>query len=205
MEETLVFIDEGFLDKLSKVFGEGKRLKFDKFDFAKRIAKKQNLYCKHLFYYTCPPFQSNNPNENEIKRKGGHDKFIAKLSENKNITVREGRCQRIINQNGELEYKQKGVDILLSIDLSHLKDDFLEINKIILISSDTDFCPIIVDIKNRWKIDTILYSYFDRARNSKFSLSNELLKCCLKYVKIQKEDFISCQIKKTKIDEKQKI
>ncbi len=63
MEETLVFIDEGFLDKLLKLFGDGKRIKFDKFDFAKRIAKKQNLLCKHLFYYTCPPFQSDHPTE----------------------------------------------------------------------------------------------------------------------------------------------
>ena len=29
MEETIVFIDEGFLDKLTKLFGEGKRLKFE--------------------------------------------------------------------------------------------------------------------------------------------------------------------------------
>jgi hypothetical protein len=31
MEETLVFIDEGFLDKLTLLLGEGKRLKFEKF------------------------------------------------------------------------------------------------------------------------------------------------------------------------------
>ena len=40
MEETLVFIDEGLLDNVVKFFGESKRLKFDKFEFAKRIAKK---------------------------------------------------------------------------------------------------------------------------------------------------------------------
>ena len=30
MEETLVFMDEGFLDKVVKLFGESKRLNFDK-------------------------------------------------------------------------------------------------------------------------------------------------------------------------------
>ena len=45
MEETLVFIDEGFLDKLTKLFGDGVRLKFDKFEFAKAIAEKQ-AFCK---------------------------------------------------------------------------------------------------------------------------------------------------------------
>jgi len=54
MEDTIFFIDEGFLDKLTKFFGDTIRLKFDKFEFAKRISKKQSLFCKHLFYYTAP-------------------------------------------------------------------------------------------------------------------------------------------------------
>jgi uncharacterized LabA/DUF88 family protein len=196
MEETLVFIDEGFLDKLIKLLGDGTRLKFDKLDFAKRIAKKQNLLCKRLFYYTCPPFQSENPPERERSMKEGYDKFISALSKNKNIIIRQGRCQRIINSNNKIEYSQKGVDVLLTIDLSHLKEDFPKINKIILISSDTDFCPIIKDIKKREDVEVILYTYFDRKRNSKFSLSNELIACCSKYFKLTKEDFILCPIKK---------
>ncbi len=198
MEETLIFIDEGFLDKLTKLFGDGTRLKFDKFDFAKRIAKKQNLLCKHLFYYTCPPFQSDIPMEEETKRKRGYDNFISALSKNKDITIREGRLQKIINPDGKIDYNQKGVDVLLTIDLSHLKEDYSNINKIILVSSDTDFCPIINDVKNRWKIEVVLYSYFEKKRGSKFSVSNELLKCCSKYVQLTKEDFTSCPIKKQK-------
>ena len=195
MEETLVFIDEGFLDNLIKFFGEGKRIKFDKFEFAKRIAKKQNLLCKHLFYYTAPPFQSPHSSEKENKMREGYDKFILSLSKNKDLTIREGRCQRIINEIGELEYNQKGVDTLITIDLGHIKDDFSDIKKIILVSSDTDFCPAIKDIKNRDKIEVTLYTYFDRKRKSKFSLSNELIDCCSNYFKLTKEDFTSCPIK----------
>lgn len=198
MDETLVFIDEGFLDKLTRLLGKGIRLKFDKFDFAKRLAKKQNLICKHLFYYTCPPFQSSNPTEEEIKRKKGYDGFIFSLSKNKEITIREGRVQKIINKKGEIEFKQKGVDTLLTIDLSHIKDDYLEIKKIILVSSDTDFCPVIEDIKRRRGIEVILYTYFDKIRGSKFSLSNELIKCCSKYFKLTEEDFTSCPIRKSR-------
>ena len=40
MNKTLVFIDEGFLSKVSKHFGEGEYLKFDKIKFAKMISKK---------------------------------------------------------------------------------------------------------------------------------------------------------------------
>lgn len=197
MEETLVFVDEGLLKELVEYFGDGKRLKFDKFDFAKRLAKKQGLFCKHLFYYTCPPFQSDAPTEDEAYRKQGHDKFVNALSKNKNITIREGRCQRL-KIDGEYIYKQKEVDNLLTIDMGHIKDDFPEIKKVILVSSDTDFCPSIRDVKKRNKIEVILYTYFDRERKSKFSLSNELIDCCSKYFKLTKEDFTSCSIKKWK-------
>ena len=160
--------------------------------------KKQNLICKHLFYYTCPPFQSAKPTKEEAERKKGHDKFIIALSKNKDTTTRQGRCQKIINESGEIEYNQKGVDTLLTLDLSHVKDDFPNIKKIILVSSDTDFCPAIRDIKKRDKIEVILYTYFDRKRKSKFSLSNELIYCCSRYFKLTKEDFASCPIRKQK-------
>ncbi len=198
MEETLIFIDEGFLDKLTRILGDGIRLKFDKFEFANKIAKKQNLFCKHLFYYTAPPFQGTPPTTKEKNMKEGYDKFISALSKNKDITIREGRCQKVINQKGEIGYKQKGVDTLLTIDLSHLKEDYPEVKWIILVSSDTDFCPAIKDIKKRSDIEVILYTYFDRKRNSKFSLSNELISCCSKYFKLSKEDFENAPLDKNK-------
>ena len=188
MKETLVFIDEGFLDKLTKLFGGRKRLKFNKFDFAKRIAKKQGLFCRHLFYYTAPPFQSENSTELERKMKEGYDRFVNALAKDKRISIREGRCQKIVNSSKE-EFHQKGVDTLITIDLSHVKDDFPKINEIILVSSDTDFCPAIRDIRIRDKIKVILYTYFDKKRKSKFSLSNELIDCCSGFVKLSKEDF----------------
>lgn len=189
MEKTIVFIDEGFLDKLSFFLGNQKRLKFDKHNFAKTISQKENLFCEHLFYYTAPPFQGTPPTNDERKRKIGYDRFIESLSRNKKITIREGRCQKTFDKNGNAIFKQKGVDTLITIDLGHLKDDFPEIKTIILVSSDTDFCPAIKDIKERNKIEVILYTYFDKKRNSKFSLSNELISCCSKWKKIEKENF----------------
>ena len=114
MINTLVFIDEGFLDKLSLFFGDKKRIKFDKFNFAKKISQKEGLFCQHLFYYTAPPFQGTPPTIDERKRKEGYDKFIRSLSRNKNITVREGRCQRTFDEQGQVIFKQKGVDTLLT-------------------------------------------------------------------------------------------
>ena len=195
MEETLVFIDAGFINKLALHFGENKRINFDFFCFAKRIAKEQNLFCKKLFYYTAPPFQSANPTTDEKKRKQGYDSFIKAISKNKDIIIREGRVQKTFDENGNPKFVQKGVDTLITIDITNIKTDYKEIKKIILISSDTDFCPIIREIKQRSNIEVILYSYFDRKRHSKFSLSNELISCCSSYHKIEKSFMQDCELK----------
>lgn len=200
LDETIVFIDEGFLDKLTKLFGEDKRLKFDKFDFAKNIAEKQNLLCTHLFYYTCPPFQSSNPSEEEIIRKKGYDKFIHSLSKNKKITIREGRVQKIMSGENKIEYRQKGVDTLLTIDMSHINEDFPKIKKIIVVTSDTDFCPVIKDVKERGGIEVILCTYLDKKRKSKFSLSNELIDCCSRYILLSKKDFDDVPLKTKEVE-----
>ena len=68
IEETIIFIDDGFLGKLSKYLGGGKYLKFDRILFSKNLANKINLNCIKIFYYTAPPFRPNNPTPEENKR-----------------------------------------------------------------------------------------------------------------------------------------
>ena len=138
MDEVLIFIDETFLEKLSKHLGKGKYLKFDKVLFANNLAKKQNLSCKKIFYYTAPPFQSPIPNMEEEKKRYGYDKFVHKLRE-RGVIVREGRCQRL-KIDGRFEYKQKAVDVLLSMDLTIVPLEFPKIKRIILISSESVCC-----------------------------------------------------------------
>ena len=126
---TLVFIDAGFLSKLSRYFGAGKFLIYDILCFAQNIAKKEKLICKRTFYYTAPPFQSDNPTKEEERRKEGYDKFVKKLKQ-KGILVREGRCQRL-KIKGNYIYNQKAVDILMAIDLMEVPLKFSRIKKII--------------------------------------------------------------------------
>ena len=185
-EEVLFFIDSGFLTKLSKHLGGGKYLKYKVRDLIKNICIKECLTLKKACYYTAPPFQSEPQITEETKKKEGHDKFVKKLRE-KDVIVREGRVQRLRILR-EFTYKQKSVDILLAKDLMNVKTEYKEINKIILISSDTDFCPIIDDLVNN-KITVILYTYFDRKRKSQFSLSNHLIASCSRHAIIKLEDF----------------
>jgi len=194
MEDTLVFIDAGFLSKLSKHFGKGKYLVYNLIDFSKNISKKQNLFCKEIFYYTAPPFIPDKPSTKETKMKKNYDNFISRLSKHKNFNIREGRCQRL-KLNNKFEYKQKGVDSLVVIDLMTIPIDYSKIKKIILIASDSDFVPVINNLKKR-NIKIILYTYYEKGRKARFSTSNELIKSVYKYVLLSKKDFINAPLNK---------
>jgi len=187
MENTLILQDGGFLSKLSKHFGSGKYLKYDLINFSKNIAKKQNLFCKRIFYYTAPPFQSARPTEDESRRYKVYEKFRRKLSNYKLISIREGRCQRL-KIDGKYIYKQKAVDTLAIIDLMSIPLKYPNIKKVILIASDSDFVPAVKEL-DKLNIKTILYTYYEKRRTAKFSTSNNLIKSVHKYVLLTKKDF----------------
>jgi hypothetical protein len=115
MSDTLVFIDDGFLSKLSKFFGEGKYIKLHRKKISELIARKESTNLLKTYLYTAPPFQRNVPTLLEEKRRRGYDRFVKSLID-EGIEVREGRCQRL-KINGEFVYTQKGVDTLLTMDL----------------------------------------------------------------------------------------
>lgn len=186
MDRVLVFIDDGFLSKLSKFFGDGKYLKLHRKKFAERVSKKERLRCENVFLYTAAPFQSSYPNKLEIKRKEGYDVFKNSLIK-EGVIFREGRCQRL-KIDGKFMYKQKAVDVLLAMDLMNVYANYSEIKRIILISSDSDFVPVIEDLEKKG-VKTVLYTYFDKKRNTNFSRSNDLIKSVYKYVILNKEDF----------------
>ena len=181
MKQTIVFIDAGYLSFISKFFGNGKPLKYKMEVFAKNLAKSKNLECKKIYFYTAPPYQDSKPTKEENRRKASYDKFVAKLK-GVGVIVREGRCQKIDNT-----YQQKGVDTLLTIDLSRIPKKE-EISDVIVLTSDTDFVPIINDLSED-EINVILAYFTDRKRKSGLSLSNHLLKACKNKIKIKKEYF----------------
>ncbi len=200
-DDCFIFIDDGFLSKLSKYFGGGKYLKFDKVSFAMSIANKQNFNCKHIYYYLAPPFQSPKPTVDEINRKENHDKFVKSISQNTIITIREGRCQRIKNKESEFIFKQKAVDSLMIIDLMSIPIKHKDIKKIILIASDSDFVPAVEELKNLG-LEIVLYTYYVKKRDTGLSRSNYLMKAVSRYVKLSKEDFINSPFVKNKGEKK---
>lgn len=188
MEDTLVFVDDGFFGLVKKHFQEenGKPKKY--LQTFRNICKKENLNLKHLYIYTAPPYQSQTPNKTETFLMSRYQNMTKMLRKKKWITLREGRCQKIINEHGKEEFSQKGIDALIILDMYDVKENYPNINKIILIASDSDFVPVIERMKQKG-FEIILYTYFDRKRNSRFSTSNHLLKVASRWTRLQRKDF----------------
>jgi uncharacterized LabA/DUF88 family protein len=187
MEDTLIFIDDGFFRLLKKHFERQSGRKKKLLQTFRNICKKENLNLKHLFFYSASPYQSEKPLPKENKLRKDFDIIKKMIVKRKWATFREGRCQRL-KVDGKYIYNQKGVDILLVIDLMRFQKKFPEVKKILLVACDSDFVPAIKQLRKE-NIEVILYTYFDRKRNSPFSRYNEFLKSCNKWVKLTEEDF----------------
>lgn len=181
MNGTYVFIDGKYLSLISKHFGNGKYLDFDLNQFAYTIAKSQGLWCKGVFYYTAPPYQSPKPTKDEKLRKSNYDRFVNAMRRIQNFTIREGRCQKIDDV-----FHEKGVDTLLTMDLVDAPKN--DIKTLVLIICDTDFVPILSKLKNSG-VEIILFYFNDFKRNSKFSMSNHLFTVCSRHILIDLELF----------------
>ena len=187
MEDSLVFVDNGFFKLVQKEFSIRGKKKKKLLQTFRNICMKEKLNLKHLYFYTAPPYQGYNLTKEEIKLKKNYDGLSRLLNYKKWVTLREGRCQRL-KIDGNYKYTQKGVDILLTIDLMRFDRKFPSVKKIILIACDSDFVPVIEQLKGEG-VEVILYTYFDRIRESRFSRYNELLGSCSRWVKLKSEDF----------------
>ena len=120
------------------------------------------------------------------KRKERYDSFRNSLIK-EDVIFREGRIQKL-KIDEEFVFKQKGVDTLMTMDLLKIAQS-KEVNKIVLITSDTDFVPIIKDVRKNYKLNVILAYFTDRKRKSPFSLSNHLWKVVDEKILIKKKYF----------------
>ncbi len=97
-----------------------------------------------------------------------------------NFFIRQGRCQK--TDDG---FQQKGVDTLLTMDLTEVA---MIVDTIVLVICDTDFVPILNKLKDS-SVEIILFYFSDFKRNSKFSMSNHLFTACSKHILLELEHF----------------
>ncbi len=188
---VVVFIDNAYLLRLRNyLFKEGLKYSIKKFVF--NLAQKNSCYVEKIFFYDAPPFQSQSPTEDERKKKESYDKFISYLRK-EGIDIREGRTQRL-KIGDKFVFRQKGVDMLLGIDMVGIEKDFPSIKEVVLLSGDSDFVPVVEKLKKQ-EITVMLWTYFEKKRASPFSKSNKLVDSVGNYIKITKEDFETARLK----------
>jgi len=183
--KVVIFVDNAYFLRLKKYFFKS-GIKFSLKNFIENVAGKNKLFIEKIFLYDAPPFQDKQSTSEEKKMKEIYDKFAFRFRK-EGIIVREGRTQRL-RVGDNFVYKQKGVDMLLGIDMVGVLLEFSGIRNVVLLTGDSDFVPVIEKL-NKQKVNTILWTYFDRKRSSPFSRCNELMKSVSKFILLTKEDF----------------
>jgi len=165
MGKAVVFIDGGYLNKVLE--GVYSRPLFSYEKFSDKLCS--NAYCERVrtYYYNCAPFQSNPPTASEATKLGDFQRFISYLKKSPRFEVRLGRLQKIEN-----EFRQKYVDVFLSVDLVKLACKGI-IDKAVLVSGDSDFVPAIKVAKEEGIVTILYYS-----KTSPMYVHNELLETC---------------------------
>ena len=146
-DRAAVFIDGGYFDKVLEGLG---RLRVDYRTFSDKVAGGTERL--RTYYYHCMPYQSNPPTLEERQRHSSMDRFVHLLRLLPRFEVRLGRLQFI---NGE--FRQKGVDVLLSMDLVELAATG-QIAKAVLVTGDSDFAPAARRARDKGVLVQLFYS-----------------------------------------------
>jgi len=162
MDKVAVFVDLGYINNVTLKFGNLK-IDFQKLGIKLIDTNVENHY--RTYVYSCPPYQSNPPTDEEKLRKSKYDRFVHNIISKSRIELRSGR---LVKRNGGI-FTQKRVDTFFAIDLVKLSVQ-KTIQKAILIAGDSDFVPAIKEAKEQGVI-VKLYYYKD-------TVHNELLECC---------------------------
>lgn len=131
------------------------------------------------YYYTCPPYQSASPTESEKIRKANSDRFLNKLQSLPRFEIRTGLLQK--TKDKKRPYIQKGVDVLLSIDLTEISAKGV-IDKVIIVSADSDFDPAIKKAKDYFVLVTLASFYQHKSQvlyascDDRISIDEEFIK-----------------------------
>lgn len=172
MGQASVFIDGGYFRELTKFYGE---LSVDYESFSDALADPDDRFRTYL--YDCPPWQSDPPTDEERRRISGYQKFKRALQYLDRFKIREGRLQRI----GD-DFRQKKVDIMLAVDAVKLAHTG-KIDRAILVTSDSDFVPVIEAIDGTGVTSTLYYdpnlSYHNsllETVDERFELSEQFLR-----------------------------
>ena len=108
------------------------------------------------YYYTSMPYQSNPPTEDERQRYSKANRFVNSLRHIPRFEVKLGRLQKLTDSDGD-HYRQKGVDMMLGVDLVRMSWD-KQIQKAVIMTADSDFVYAVQAAKDAGVLTQLCYS-----------------------------------------------
>ena len=169
-ERIIILIDGGYLDAILRDQFNHTKISYPK--FVTELAQGHTVL--RTYYYTCEPWQSNPPTEDERRRISNAQKFRGYLQRIPNFEVRLGRlAYRGITTDGKVILEQKQVDILLALELVRMSMK-RAISRAILITGDSDFVPAINLAKDEG-IEVFL-AHADRPHESLVNAVDQIIK-----------------------------
>jgi len=185
LDKAAVFIDGGYFKKVRENFGDPK---VDFLRVSEDLCKRCSCERFRTYIYDCAPYQSNPPTQNERDKTQKFNVFYTTIKRLPSFEFRLGKLQKINKPDGSVTVQQKGVDILLTIDLVKLAAT-KTIQKAILITGDSDFVPAVKEARELTKM-TLFFN-----KGPKTGLSDDLRMAVDECYELTKTDFDSWQIK----------
>jgi len=178
--QIAVLIDNGYLKEVAKKAQDNKPKKIDYRKLTDKIATKLNKEIYRVYFYDCPPKGNDDDKENKERI----DKFKRFTKALEHLDKFEIRLGKLVQRDNS--FIQKGVDILITIDLLRIGFKIHDVD-VAIITGDADFVPAIRVIKDEGVKVYLFHSenkgqYADElfsACDIRYPLNSEFLKDCL--------------------------
>jgi uncharacterized LabA/DUF88 family protein len=183
VDRCALFIDGAYLDHV--IDTEFNRVRVDFHLFAHRLAGADKIL--RTYYYDCPPYVSATPNDDEIRRAEGKDRFFNALAMLPRFQLRLGHVAlRGHDDRGRPICVQKLVDIMLGVDLVQLSAT-RQITRAIVVTGDVDFVPAIEVAKQQGVLVTLFHGPLNKSDPRDNTVNRVLWTSCDERFEISQE------------------
>jgi uncharacterized LabA/DUF88 family protein len=178
--EIAILIDNGYFKQVINQISNIEHKKIDYNKLTKKIASTLKKEIYRIYFYDCPPKENEDDKSKEMAR--NFKRFLKALEHIEKFEIRLGKLVKRDN-----EYVQKGIDVLITIDLLRIGLKIRNVD-VAIITGDADFVPAIKVIK-----DEGIKVYLFHSEN-KGQYADELYSICDIRYPLNKEFLSDCFI-----------
>lgn len=125
------------------------------------------------YFYYCPPWMSQTPTEDELRRMAVHEKFVDDIESIDRWQIRLGKLEK--RREGDRDvFSQKRVDVMLSVDMvRHAAAGHIQ--HAVLVAGDSDFIPAVNAAKDHGATITLVCARDRSAHKDLLKVADEVL------------------------------